>query len=351
MYIIININVILVILGEIIMPFEIVRNDITKMQVDAIVNAANSALKMGGGVCGAIFKAAGFKELQEECDKIGGCKVGESVITKGYNLYAKYIIHSVGPIWQGGKKGEEQLLYNCYINSLNLAKKNNVESIAFPLISSGIYGYPKHEAFKVALSAIEQFLFNNEMMIYLVVYDAKAFELSEKLFNSISKYIDDKYVEEHNLNENIRILSDYDLFEFKTTKNYESSPKVKRKRKLEDVVSQMEETFSEMIFRLIDEKGKSDVETYKKANMDRRLFSKIRIDKEYKPKKTTVLALAISLELNLDETKDLLLKAGFALSNSSKFDIIIQYFIEEKIYNIFEINEALFSFEQPLLGV
>lgn len=333
------------------MPFEIVRNDITKMQVDAIVNAANSALKAGGGVCGAIFKAAGSKELQQECDKIGGCKVGESVITKGYNLFAKYIIHSVGPIWQGGKNGEEQLLYNCYINSLNLAKKLNIESIAFPLISSGIYGYPKNEALKVALSAIEQFLFNNEMMIYLVVYDVKAFELSEKLFNSISNYIDDKFVEEHILNENVRILSDYDLFEFKTTKNYTSSPKVKSKRKLEDIVNQIEETFSEMLFRLIDEKGKTDVDTYKKANMDRRLFSKIRIDKEYKPKKTTALALAISLELNLDETKDLLLKAGFALSNSSKFDIIIQYFIEEKIFNIFEINEALFAFEQPLLGV
>jgi O-acetyl-ADP-ribose deacetylase (regulator of RNase III) len=171
------------------MPFEIIRNDITKMNVDVIVNAANSKLKMGGGVCGAIFNAAGAEDLQRECDSIGGCDEGKAVITKGYALPAKYIIHTVGPIWQGGNFNEEKHLRNCYLNSLNLAKENNLYSIAFPLISSGIYGYPKDEALKVAIAVIQEFLLENDMAVYLAVFDKKALDLSEKLFKSIEKYI------------------------------------------------------------------------------------------------------------------------------------------------------------------
>lgn len=159
------------------MPLQIVRNDITKMEVDAVVNAANSKLKMGGGVCGAIFNTAGAKELQAECDSIGSCDTGDAVITKGYNLPAKYIIHAVGPIWNGGSSNEEKFLADCYINSLKLAKKYNLNSIAFPLISSGIYGYPKDKAFRVAVSAIQQFLNNDDMMVYLIVFDKKAVEI------------------------------------------------------------------------------------------------------------------------------------------------------------------------------
>jgi O-acetyl-ADP-ribose deacetylase (regulator of RNase III)/transcriptional regulator with XRE-family HTH domain len=328
------------------MPLKLVRNDITRMKVDAVVNAANTALRMGGGVCGAIFSAAGAKELQAECDKIGGCEVGEAVITKGYNLPAKYIIHTVGPIWQGGHANEAQLLHNCYINSLNLALKHKCESIAFPLISSGIFGYPKDQALHVAISAISEFLLNNEANVYLVLFDKNAVTLSEKLFTAITEYIDDHYVDERLLKERHRgieyvagravIRQDEVLY----------SPS----RSLEDVLGQLDETFSEMLLRLIDEKGLTDVETYKRANIDRKLFSKIRSNKDYHPSKATALALAIALKLNLDETLDLLSKAGYTLSPSSKFDVIIQYFIEEGNYNIFEINEALFYFEQATLG-
>lgn len=328
------------------MPLQLVRNDITKMKVDAIVNAANTALKRGGGVCGAIFSAAGAKELQAECDRIGGCKVGEAVISKGYNLPAKYIIHTVGPVWQGGHANEAQLLHNCYINSLNLALKHKCESIAFPLISSGIFGYPKDQALHVAISAISEFLLNNEANVYLVLFDKNAVTLSEKLFTAITEYIDDHYVDERLLRERHRgieyvagravIRQDEVLY----------SPS----RSLEDVLGQLDETFSEMLLRLIDEKGLTDVETYKRANIDRKLFSKIRSNKDYHPSKATALALAIALKLNLDETLDLLSKAGYTLSPSSKFDVIIQYFIEEGNYNIFEINEALFYFEQATLG-
>lgn len=332
------------------MPLQIVRNDITKMEVDAVVNAANSHLKMGGGVCGAIFNAAGAIKLQEECDEIGFCNTGDAVITEGYQLPAKYIIHAVGPVWNGGNKGEEELLASCYTKSLSVAKNHKLDSIAFPLISSGIYGYPKEKAFRVAVTAIQEFLMENDMMIYLIVFDKKAVEISEKLFKSIEEYIDDNYVDE-------MLQLGRDRYEELVSYNLEmpveeeTMPIKHEKRNLKDVVAQIDETFTEMLLRLIDEKGSTDVETYKKANIDRKLFSKIRSDKFYKPRKTTAIALAISLELNIDETKDLLGKAGFALSHSNKFDIIVEYFIEEEIFDIFEINEALFAFEQNLLGV
>ena len=331
------------------MPLEIIRNDITKVHVDAIVNAANRSLLGGGGVDGAIHKAAGGG-LAEECKTLGGCKVGEAKITSGYKLPAKYIIHTVGPIWQGGNRGEEKLLNDCYRNSLELAKKHRLESIAFPLISSGSFGYPKDKALSTAISAIGSFLMDNDMMVYLVVYDKKAFQLSEKLSASIEEFIDDRYTEDHRLDRTTyrqdAMLREYDLEEAVSF----DRPLEVTKRNLEKLVENRGETFSQMLLRLIDEKGLLDSKVYKRANIDRRHFSKIRNDMDYKPSKATALAFAIALELNLDQTRDLLLSAGFALSNSNKFDLIVEFFIQDQNYNIFEINEALFAFDQTTLG-
>lgn len=330
------------------MPFEIRRDDITKVHVDAIVNAANSSLLGGGGVDGAIHKAAG-PELLAECQTLGGCKVGYAKITKGYKLPAKYVIHTVGPVWQGGNKNEETRLEDAYRNSLELAKKYQVKSIAFPLISSGVYGYPRDQAIRVATSVISNFLSDNEMKVLLVVYDQSTFLLSEKLFSSITEYIDERYVEEHlivsyNRLSELALLEDYDELPLKR----DNQPSV---QSLDDAILQLDDTFSQMLLRTIDKKGMTDSETYKKANIDRKLFSKIRNNKNYQPSKATAIAFAIALQLNIDETKDLLLRAGFAFSRSSKFDIIIEYFIEHQNYDIFEINEALFVFDQNLLGV
>ncbi len=336
------------------MPLKIIRNDITKMSVDVIVNAANTALKMGGGVCGTIFSTAGAERLQEDCDNIGMCNVGEAVITNGYSLPATYIIHTVGPIWRGGSSDEAHLLHNCYTNSLTLALHHKCKSIAFPLISSGLYGYPKDQALQIAISAISEFILNHEMMVYLVVYDKKAFVLSEKLFSAIEKYIDDNYVEEHHLNKYRRGIEPYEFQQLRLKREIcdicEPIPTIKKKRSLVDVIGQLDESFSQILLRLIDEKGLTDVETYKRANIDRKLFSKIRSGKGYNPSKVTAIAFAVALELNLDETSDLLSKAGYTLSHSNKFDVIIEYFIEEGNYNIYEINEALFAFDQALLG-
>lgn len=337
--------------GEAGMPLEIVRNDITKMNVDVIVNAANTALKMGGGVCGAIFHAAGANKLQEACDKIGGCKVGEAVITDGFKLPAKFIIHTPGPIWQGGRNQEAALLKACYENSLELATKHQCESIAFPLISTGIYGYPKEEALQIAVSTISSFLFTYDMLVYLVVFDKKSFRLSKKLFTSIHQYIDEHFVEEvestfNRIGRKERYVMDQ-LQEAEILKqDIEETTD-----SLENLLSQLDESFSERLLRFIDEKGMTEVETYKRANIDRRLFSKIRSGVDYTPTKKTALAFAIALQLNVEETINLLATAGYTLSHSSKFDIIIEYFIKQKNYNIHEINEALFAFDQPLLGV
>lgn len=336
------------------MPFEIIRGDITKLSVDAIVNAANRSLLGGGGVDGAIHRAAG-SALLKECRTLGGCEIGNAKITKGYELPSKYIIHTVGPIWHGGTQNEEQQLRSCYMNSLALARELNLASIAFPLISSGAYGYPKDQALSVAVKAIKDFLLECDMGIYLVVFDKASFGFSQELFTSISQYIDDHYAAQHyDRNRRRSIYEENEqrfTYEQELIENSCKSISAENGRTLSDLLSELDDTFSDRLLRLIDQKGYSDVTAYKKANVDRKLFSKIRSDKNYKPSKATVLAFSLALQLSLDETKDFLMTAGFALSRSSKFDVIIEYFITHKIYDIYEVNEALFAFEQPLLGV
>ncbi len=352
------------------MPLQIVRNDITKMNVDAIVNAAKNSLLGGGGVDGAIHRAAGA-ELLEECKTLGGCETGSAKLTRGYNLPCKYVIHTVGPVYIDGNHGEEDLLRSCYRSSLELAKKAECKTLAFPLISSGIYGYPKDKALRTATDTIGEFLLDNEMTVYLVVFDKASYTIGEALFSDIKSFIDDCYVDKHRniYEERLRKMTSAPKNPPKkisfagilgdSAPSYEEAvppaeddapPTCAPSMSLKDALKQIDESFSEMLLRKIDESGMKDSQVYKKANIDRKLFSKIRSDKYYKPSKPTAIAFAIALELPLDETKDMLMKAGFALSHSNEFDIIIEYFIAKKNYNIFEINEALFAFDQCLLG-
>ena len=342
------------------MPLEIVRNDITKMAVDAIVNAAKESLLGGGGVDGCIHRAAG-PELLAECRTLGGCKTGNAKITKAYRLPCKHVIHTVGPVWSGGQYGEKEKLVSCYRTSLALAKSHKCETVAFPLISSGIFGYPKDQALRVAVDTIGEFLMENDMTVYIVIFDRAAYQISGKLFADITEYIDDHYVDEHtdfrrgrlrrlNHSENAasRVCEE-------SAPNFMAAPCAPMAMSitgdnLDDMLGELDAGFSETLLKLIDRTGKKDSDIYKKANVDRKLFSKIRNNPDYKPSKATAIAFAIALELDLEETKDFIARAGFALSRSSKFDVIIEYFIKQKNYDVFTINEALFAFDQSLLG-
>lgn len=341
------------------MPLEIVRNDIVQMPVDAIVNAAKPSLLGGGGVDGCIHRAAG-PALLAECRTLGGCRTGDAKITGAYRLPCKHVIHTVGPVWRGGYYGERELLASCYRNSLALAKAYGCETVAFPLISSGAYGYPKDQALRVAVDTISTFLMDNDMTVFLVIFDRKAYQISAKLFADIAEYIDDYYAAQHSDSPQVRIERQRAA---QVPLRQESSPMCSPTREaprfmaasrwvggLDDVLTQLDAGFSETLLKLIDRSGKKDSVIYKKANVDRKLFSKIRNNPSYKPSKSTAIAFAIALELDLDETRDFIARAGYALSHSSKFDVIVEYFIRQKKYDIFEINEALFAFDQSLLG-
>ena len=325
------------------MPIQIVRNDITKMNCDAIVNAANQTLLGGGGVDGAIHRAAG-SELLAECKTLGGCHTGEAKITGAYRLPCKYVIHTVGPVWRGGGHHEEERLISCYRNSLKLAEEYHCESVAFPLISAGAYGYPKEQALQIAVSEICKFLIHHDIMVYIVVFDKDCFQISKRLIHDITEYIDECYVEAHYEDNTTR------LFTYLFDDEFAEPMLGTASLSLSEAIGQIDESFSEMLMRKIDEKGMTDVQCYKKANVDRKLFSKIRSNPQYKPRKTTAAAFAVALELPFDEAKDLLSKAGYSLTHSNKFDIIIEYFIKKGEYDIFTINEALFEFDQVLLG-
>ena len=328
------------------MGLHIERGDITTYAVDAIVNAANCTLLGGGGVDGAIHRAAG-PELLAECRTLGGCKTGQAKITKGYRLLAKFVIHTVGPIWRGGGYGGRELLVSAYRSSLELALANGCETVAFPLISSGVYGYPKDQALKVAVDTIGEFLLSHDMTVYLVIFDRAAYTIGGKLFADIAAYIDDCYADAHTdsweTQRRRMALASMPMEE-------DALAPIAAPADLDEALSKLDESFSQMLLRKIDERGMTDAQCYKKANIDRKLFSKIRSDVHYKPSKPTAMAFAVALELPLEEAREMLEKAGFAFSHASKFDIIVEYFVAHRNYNIFEINEALFDFDQSLLG-
>ena len=339
------------------MPLLFVRNDITKMQVDAIVNAANKTLLGGGGVDGSIHRAAGAK-LLKQCLTLGGCKTGEAKRTDGFNLPCKYVIHTVGPVWHGGQRGEEELLSSCYRRSLEIAAASDCESVAFPLISAGVYGYPRAQALDVAVRTIQAFLQTHDMTVYMVLFDRESLQAAASKFGDVQAYINDRYVQQAELSDE-RYRASRPSPKRRTWGQYvpretedAACPTAAafREETLDDLLQQLDESFAQMLFRKIDEKGMTDVQCYKRANIDRKLFSKIRSNPAYKPGKQTVIAFAVALELSLEETKEMLLKAGYALSHSSKFDIIIEFFIVHGKYDVTEINEALFAFDQKLLG-
>ena len=341
------------------MPLQIIRQDITKMRVDAIVNTTNEEMIGYSGVDLAIHTIAGA-ELDAECAKLAPLGLGQAKLSGAYDLPCKYVIHTSGPVWRGGLVGESIILRSCYIESLKLAVKSGCRSVAFPLISSGVYGYPKDQVLKFAIQTITEFLFDHELTVYLCVFDKESYSFSQKLFSDIQEFINDEYVDEHD--EDFYENYDDSIDEMPLAKCIQApmcaDAMMPRKREtssasgksLREYMKQMDRSFQEMLFDLIDESGMTDVECYKKANVDKRTFSKIKSNKDYKPSKQTVIAFAISLQLDMDTTQDLLATAGFTLSRSKVFDKIIRYFIHNGNYDIFEINEALFEFDQVLLG-
>ena len=342
------------------MPLQIIRQDITKMRVDAIVNTTNEEMIGYSGVDLAIHTVAGA-ELDAECAKLAPLGLGQAKLSGAYGLPCKYVIHTSGPVWRGGLVGESIILRSCYIESLKLAVKSDCRSVAFPLISSGVYGYPKDQVLKFAIQTITEFLFDHELTVYLCVFDKESYSFSQKLFSDIQEFINDEYVDEHD--EDFYDNYDDSIDEMPMEKCIQApmcaDAMMPRKREtssaagksLREYMKQMDRSFQEMLFDLIDESGMTDVECYKKANVDKRTFSKIKSNKDYKPSKQTVIAFAISLQLDMDTTQELLATAGFTLSRSKVFDKIIRYFIHNGNYDIFEINEALFEFDQQLLGV
>ena len=394
------------------MPFKIVRNDITKMKTDAIVNTANPKPIYASGTDRAVYEAAGAERLLAERKKIGPMKPGQAAITPGFALPAKYIIHTVGPAWKGGDHGEEEMLARCYRNCLQIAKDQRCRSIAFPMIATGVYGFPKDKALRISLASFSEFLTKEDMQIYLVVFGHSALQLSQKLVEDIDSFIDDNYVEE-------RMAAEYALPEEETFSNgmsdedrqlraaqieeeyyrrrlrgnrdYNYSERAQRhlrsddqlkgaaaaeldsfsimqpmlsmesatppskwgskpKRSLEDILGHADETFQQQLFRLIKERGLTNVEVYTRANLDKRLFAKIKSNVDYMPKKQTALALCLALHLNMDEAKDLIARAGYTFSPSNKVDLVIRYFIEKEVFDVYTVDVALFDHDLPMLS-
>jgi O-acetyl-ADP-ribose deacetylase (regulator of RNase III) len=363
-----------------------VEQDITTMKVDAIVNAANTELQQGGGVCGAIFAAAGAAELTAECRKIGHCATGQAVLTSGCHLLARYVIHTPGPVWRGGFAQEEELLKGCYRNSLELAAKHDCASIAFPLISSGIYGYPKAEALRVAIDTIRTFLEAHEMTVYLVIFGRFSLVPGKDITGPLEEFLqeNEEYLPKmaargRQMNASYALREKPAARDVKASKPcpvagdrpagkgdiagsawadalsvqsdqeeippwiaYDALPSIQ--------VPPLEKTFAQTVLEIIAARGLQDVEVYKRANLDRKVFSKLRTHSDYQPSRSTAISLALGLKLGVEEAYELLEKAGYTLSNASKADLIVKYFLAKGCYDIITLNETLLYYGEKPFG-
>lgn len=376
------------------MPFSIVRDDISRVHADVLVNAANVRLAPGGGVCGALFSAAGFDEMRAACEAIGGCATGDAVATPAFNLPARWCVHAVGPIWRGGRAHEEELLRRCYRSAFARAVELGARSVAFPLISAGIYGFPVERALAIAREEVAAFLrHHDEVALTLVVFERAVVQMGNALVEQVQEYIDDEYVDSSSfmrrdtgeLERELQWTEDasaplsVEIAEPVALPEclQEDDASIPAPRpfvaanirmpgaampgapsragatldaEIAQLVATLDAPFSTTLLALIDARGMTDAEVYHRANISRQLFSKIRGNESYRPSKQTVVALAIALELDMSATQDLLARAGFTLSKSSKFDVIVRFFIERGIYDLFQLNEVLFAYDLPLVG-
>ena len=345
------------------MPFLMIRNDITKVTADAIVNPANRNLLQGSGTSRAIYQAAGEQELTAACEAIGYCEPGRAVCTPAFGLSAKYVFHAVCPAWHGGFFGEAKQLAGVYHSALELAAEYHCESVAFPLLSSGNYGYPKEQAFRIAVDTITQYVMEHDLTVYLVLYDRDSLAVSRKLFASVEEYIDDHYVAQNDESYEFDRRRRESVERRRWRLEEEATPMLETAaappppatapmaaRSLEHLMDNLGESFTTRLLRLIDERGLKDSTVYKQSNISRQHFSKIQCNRDYNPKKKTVLAFAVGLHLSEDETIDLLKSAGYAFSDGSKRDWIVRYCLEHKIYNINQVNTLLFEYDQEQLG-
>ncbi len=335
------------------MPLQIIHKDITQVVCDAIVNPTDIFYSGSGGTDLAVHTAAGA-ELDKECGTLEPLGIGEVAVTKAYGLPCKYIIHTVGPVWVGGDESESVLLRSCYLNALFKAGSMGLSSVAFPLISSGTFGFPKDKVLRIAIDAISDYIFNTdrEIDVKICVKNKAAYALSREI--ALREYI----------NRSLAPRAPYGaqavcMAPKKREKSDEccsqlpmpcESAPVSAPKKLSDWIKKQDDSFAVMLLKLIDKKGMSDVECYKKANVSKGTFWKINNDAKYKPSKATVLAFAIALELSLEETEQLLRTVGMSLSHSNLFDLIIEFYITNGNYDIFEINSALYQYDQVCLG-
>ena len=337
------------------MPFSIVRNDIARMRADVLVNAANERLAAGGGVCGAIFDGAGASKMAAACAQIGRCPTGSAVVTPGFDLPCRWVVHAVGPIWRGGTHGERELLRSCYRSVFAEVERLGATSVAFPLISAGIFGYPVRKALDVARAEVSAFLDDHpDVEVTLVVFTCDVVAQGVALLGELREYVDDAYVDNsphlYDRSAELRELCVPEAYPTAAPAPAPTPSAPVTPDELAERLAHLDASFSDALLALIDERGLTDAQVYRRANLSRQLFSKIRSKPDYRPSKPTAVALALALGLTLPQTQELLAHAGLTLSRSSKFDVIVEFYLARGVHDVMTVNEALFAFDQPLLG-